>query len=201
MAPFYTILALWVGCLLLSALLTTEALPVLPNRENTVMEEYFGKMLTFLTLSIGQAMIVSLGDKFLLGVTVSSLKIFLGFSIITAIVFVLLVYSLVSVFGSIGKAMAVVLLVLQIAGSGGTYPVEVMPKFYQVIQPYLPFTYAIGAMREAISGPVPENLIYDFWHLILFGGFGLLVGIMLKQIVRPLLEKFNKKFRESGLGE
>lgn len=47
MAPFYTVLALWVGCLLLSALLTTEAAPIQPGRKNTMMEEYFGKMLTF----------------------------------------------------------------------------------------------------------------------------------------------------------
>ena len=108
---------------------------------------------------------------------------------------------MVSVLGNVGKAVCVILLVFQIAGAGGTFPVEVMPKFYQVLQPYLPFTYAIGAMREAISGPVAENLLFDFWHLLLFGLLGLAIGVLLKKPVRPLLEWFNAKFKESGLSE
>ena len=70
-----------------------------------------------------------------------------------------------------------------------------------LLQPYLPFTYAIGAMREAISGPVVENLLFDFWHLLLFGLLGLAIGVGLKKPVRPLLEWFNAKFKESGLSE
>lgn len=201
MTPFYTVLAIWVGCLLLSAVLTTEALPVIAGRKNTMMEEYFGKLLTFLTLGFGQSLIVSLGDKFILGVTVTDLSIFLGFSLFTSFIFILIVYSLVSILGNVGKAICVILLVFQISGAGGTFPVEVMPKFYQVLQPYLPFTYAIGAMREAISGPVVENLFFDFWHLLLFGLLGLFLGITLKKPLRPLLEWFNAKFKESGLSE
>ena len=119
----------------------------------------------------------------------------------TSFIFILIVYSLVSILGNVGKAVCVILLVFQIAGAGGTFPVEVMRKFYQVLQPYLPFTYAIGAMREAISGPVAENLFFDFWHLLLFGLLGLLLGIFLKKPLRPLLEWFNAKFKESGLSE
>lgn len=201
MTPFYTVLALWVGCLLLSALLTTEAHPLIAGRPNTVMEEYFGKLLTFLTLALGQSLIVSLGDKFILGVTVADLPIMLGFSLYISLIFILIVYTMVSVLGNVGKAVCVILLVFQIAGAGGTFPVEVMPKFYQVLQPYLPFTYAIGAMREAISGPVAENLLFDFWHLLLFSLLGLAIGVLLKKPVRPLLEWFNAKFKESGLSE
>lgn len=201
MAPFYTVLALWVGCLLLSALLTTEAAPIQPGRKNTMMEEYFGKMLTFLTLAFGQSLIVSLGDKFILGVTVADLGIFLGFSLFTSLVFILIVYTAVSILGAVGKAICVVFLVLQIAGAGGTFPVEVMPEFYQIIQPFLPFTYAIGAMREAISGPMVENLVFDFWHLLIFGIIGLAIGVLLKKPLHPLITWFNQKFKESGLGE
>ncbi len=201
MAPFYTVLAFWVGCLLLCALLTTETAPIQAGRPNTMMEEYFGKMLTFLTLAVGQSLIVALGDKFILGVTVADLSIFLLFSVFTAFIFILIVYTMVSILGAIGKAICVVFLVLQIAGAGGTFPVEVMPEFYQIIQPYLPFTYAIGAMREAISGPVAENLVYDFWHLLIFGSIALLLGVVLKKPLHPLLEWFNRKFKESGLGE
>ena len=201
MAPFYTILSLWVGCLLLSAVLTTEAKPVEAERANTMMEEYFGKMLTFLTIGIGQSLIVALGDKFILGVTVVDLPLFLGVSVFASIIFMLIVYSLVSILGVVGKAACVILLVFQIAGAGGTFPVEVMPEFYQIIQPYLPFTYAIGAMREAVAGPAAESLWYDFWHLLIFGAMGLAIGMLLKKPLHPLMEWFNRKFKESGISE
>ena len=201
MTPFYTVLALWVGCLLLSAILTTETVPIVEGRPNTMLEEYFGKMLTFLTMAFGQSLIVTLGDKFILGVTVADLGVFLIFSLFTAFIFILIVYSLVSILGNVGKAACVILLVFQIAGAGGTFPVEVMPEFYQILQPFLPFTYAIGAMREAISGTVAENLFYDFWHLAIFGAIGLTLGILLKKPLHPLLEWFNHKFKESGLSE
>lgn len=201
MAPFYTILSLWVGCLLLSAVLTTEAKPAEAERANTMMEEYFGKMLTFLTIGIGQSLIVALGDKFILGVTVVDLPLFLGVSVFASIIFMLIVYSLVSILGVVGKAACVILLVFQIAGAGGTFPVEVMPEFYQIIQPYLPFTYAIGAMREAVAGPVAESLWYDFWHLLIFGAMGLAIGMLLKKPLHPLMEWFNRKFKESGISE
>ena len=201
MAPFYTILSLWVGCLLLSAVLTTEAKPAEAERANTMMEEYFGKMLTFLTIGIGQSLIVALGDKFILGVTVVDLPLFLGVSVFASIIFMLIVYSLVSILGVVGKAVCVILLVFQIAGAGGTFPVEVMPEFYQIIQPYLPFTYAIGAMREAVAGPAAESLWYDFWHLLIFGAMGLAIGMLLKKPLHPLMEWFNRKFKESGISE
>lgn len=202
MSPFYTVLAFWVGCLLLSAILTTEARR---RREDdpefTAMEEYFGKMLTFTTLALGQALIVALGDKVLLGITVTNMGVFIGFSLLIALVFIIIVYTMVSVLGNVGKAICVIFLVLQIAGAGGTFPVEVMPQFYQIIQPYMPFTYAIGAMREAIFGPVAENLFFDFWHLIIFALISLGIGILLKKPLHPLIEWFNRKFKESGLGE
>ena len=202
MSPFYTVLAFWVGCLLLSALLTTEAKRrSKDDPEYTAMEEYFGKMMTFVTLAMGQALIVALGDKFLLGITVTNMAVFLGFSLLTALVFILIVYTMVSALGNVGKAICVIFLVLQIAGAGGTFPVEVMPEFYQIIQPYMPFTYAIGAMREAIFGPVAENLFFDFWHLAIFGLISLGIGILLKKPLHNTVEWFNKKFKESGLGE
>ncbi|CAM5264049.1 Phage infection protein OS=Lysinibacillus sphaericus OX=1421 GN=LS41612_08380 PE=4 SV=1 [Lysinibacillus sphaericus] len=77
---------------------------------------------------------------------------FILFGLIISFVFITVVYTLVSVFGNVGKALAIVMLVLQIAGSGGTYPVELLPTFFQVINPFLPFTYAIGMMREAVGG-------------------------------------------------
>ncbi|MFP3361376.1 ABC transporter permease, partial [Planococcus sp. SIMBA_143] len=76
---------------------------------------------------------------------------------------------LVSVFGDIGKALVIVLLVLQIAGSGGTYPVVLLPEFFQVIHPFLPFSYAIDLMREAVGGIVWDRVLHDILFLGIFG--------------------------------
>lgn len=201
MAPFYTILALWVGCLILCAVLTVEAKPLKAGEPLKIMEEYFGKMLIFLTLTILQALVVAVGDKYLLGITVTDFPLFLGFCFLSSIIFTLIVYTMVSVLGTVGKAVCVIFLVLQIAGAGGTFPVEVMPRFYQIIQPFLPFTYSIGALREAVAGPMADNLWYDFKMLLLFGIIALLIGLTLKKPLHPLIEWFNKKFAESGIGE
>lgn len=201
MAPFYTILAIWVGCLLLCAVLTTEAEPIEKDEPLLIMEEYFGKMLTFVTLALAQSLVVAVGDKFLLGITVTDLGLFIGFCLLSSIVFTLIVYTIVSMLGTVGKAVCVVFLVLQLAGAGGTFPVEVMPEFYQIIKPFLPFTYAIGALREAVAGPMVDNLWYDFKILLVFGVIALLLGLTLKKPLHPLLEWFNKKFKESGISE
>ena len=113
MTPFYTVLSLWVGVLLLTSLLTTEV-----HGEYKPYQVYFGRGLTFLTIALLQALIVSVGDIYFLGVTVTNPAVFISLSLLISLVFTFIVYSLVSVFGNIGKAMAVVLLVVQVAGSG-----------------------------------------------------------------------------------
>ena len=93
-------------------------------------------------------------------------------------VYVNLLYALAYSMRHIGKALAVVLLVLQIPGSSGMFPVEMMPEFYQVLNPLLPFTYSIDAMREAIGGMYGAHYLIDM--LILGGCFipvGLFVGL------------------------
>lgn len=105
-----------------------------------------------MTIAIFQALIVSLGDIYLLKVYVSNKSIFILFSIFISIIFSMIIYTLVSVFGNVGKALGVILLVLQISASGGTFPIEVTPGFFQRINPLLPFTYSVSGMREAVVG-------------------------------------------------
>jgi len=109
------------------------------------------------------------------------------------------VYSLVSVFGNVGKALAIIMLVLQIAGSGGTYPVVLLPKFFRVISPFLPFTYAVDLMREAVGGIVWERVMHDILFLSIFGLIALLFGTFLKEPLSKKTEALLKKSKESGL--
>src|SRR5699024_919522 len=130
MTPFYTILSLWVGALLLISLLSTDTSL---TDDYGLRHVYFGKLLLFALLGILQTLIVTTGDIFLLGVNIASPIWFVIFGLFCSLIFVTIVYTFVSIFGDIGKSMVIVMLVLQIAGSGGTYPVVLLPKFFQVI--------------------------------------------------------------------
>lgn len=108
-------------------------------------------------------------------------------------------YTLVSIFGNVGKAIAVILLVIQVAGAGGTFPVEVMPSFFKKVNPLLPFTYAISAMREAVAGIVKSNLTRDIIMLLSYGVIFVLIGLFLKGPINKASRRFVEKLNESGL--
>lgn len=196
MTPFYTVLSLWVGVLLLTSLLTTEV-----HGDYKPYQVYFGRGLTFLTMALLQSFIVSAGDIYVLGVTVKSPAIFILLSLLISVVFTFIVYSLVSVFGNIGKALAVVLLVIQVAGSGGTFPIQVTPKFFQVVNPLLPFTYGISALREAVAGIYRPNLMRDIIVLLIFLVLAVVLNVILKGPINRALSKFTDKMGESRLTE
>lgn len=226
MTPFYTTLALWAGCLFLVSLLSVNP----HNTENSsnrffninagerkkehkkirkealwyavgITEDYFGKLLLFITLAIIQAFVVSIGDLYILDIYCLNPGVFILVSIITGITFSLIIYTACSVFGNVGKVICIVLLVFQIGGSSGTFPIELTPKFFQSIHPFLPFTYTVSLMREMIGGMVKEVVIKDCTIILIFIGMSLLIGIFLKTPFNKFIKKFNEKFEESHLGE
>ncbi|MEK5324503.1 YhgE/Pip domain-containing protein [Aeribacillus sp. FSL M8-0254] len=196
MTPFYTVLAIWVGGLLLVSLLATDPHHIEPYTERQI---YFGRLLTFVTIGMIQTIIVTLGDMYLLGVNVQEPVWFILFGLLSSFVFITIVYTLVSVFGDIGKALAIVFLVLQIAGAGGTYPVVLLPEFFQSIHSFLPFTYAINLMREAVGGIVWTKVQHDAAILSTFGLVALLVGTLFKARLNKYKHQLMKKSRETGL--
>ncbi|WP_373600934.1 YhgE/Pip domain-containing protein [Paraclostridium bifermentans] len=196
MTPFYTVLSLWVGLLLLSSLLSAEV-----HGDYKPYQIYFGRGLTFTAIAIIQALIVSIGDIYILGVdAINPLLLVLG-SVFTSIVFTFIVYSLVSVFGNMGKAMGIILLVIQVAGSGGTFPIEVTPEFFQMVNPYLPFTYSISMLREAIGGVYNPVLYKDIMILSIYIIISLIFALPLKKPINKIYDIFNSKFSESDLSE
>ena len=199
MSPFYSTLALWVGGLILVSLLSTDVHKIKEIKNIKAHEIYFGKMLIFLTIGIFQALVLTLGDIYLLKCYVLNKPLFVLISVLSSIIFIIIIYTLVSLLGNVGKALAVILLVLQVAGSGGTFPVEVMPKFFRILNPLLPFTYSISAMREAVAGVVKANLISDLSKLFIFMFVFLLIGILLKGTINSYLKKFKEKLNEGGL--
>jgi len=201
MAPVYTVLAIWVGCLVLTALLKTDVSYFEGCARLSLREKYFGKMLTFITLSLIQSLIVSVGDKLLLGIYTVNTPIMIAFALMSGFTFSIIVYTLVSVLGNIGKAFNIIFLIIQIAGSGSTYPIQVDPLFFRILQPLFPFTYSVGGFREAIAGPLISRVILDFTALILISIVFILFGFFFKAPLHDIISKFETGFKESGIGE
>ncbi|MCC3375081.1 YhgE/Pip domain-containing protein [Cohnella sp. REN36] len=197
MSPFFTTLSLWVGALLLVSVLTVEVHE--PGADYRSWQIYFGRYLTFGTLAVLQSVCVTLGDMYLLGTYVLEKGWFALFGMLLSAVFMLMVYTLVSVFGNVGKAMAIVLLVLQLAGAGGTFPVQVTPPFFQAIHPYLPFTYAISMMREAVGGILWDIVRRDLLYMAVYVAIALVVGLALKRPINRAAAGMVRKAQESGL--
>ena len=196
MTPFYTVLSLWVGLLLLASMLTVEA-----EGEYSATSQYFGKLLLFLTIAIIQALIVSIGDLYVLKIYCVNPALFVLGSVFTSIIFTFILYSMCSVLGNVGKVLGIVLLVLQIGGSGGTFPIQLTPKFFQIINPFLPFTYAISFAREAIGGVVQSVLIKDIVVLSIYGIIFIIISIFLKKPINKLKHGFAESIKKSGISE
>ncbi|WP_455099346.1 YhgE/Pip family protein [Peptostreptococcus stomatis] len=194
MAPFYSVLAAWVGVIILSTILSTE-----PSKQYRSIDRYLGRLSFFLILSLIQSIIISTGDLLLLGVTAKEPVLFILILMLCSIAFCILIFTLVSCFKTLGKGIAMFLLVIQIGGSGGTFPVQMTPTFFRTINSVIPFTYGINACREAIGGVYMQNLLEDIGALLLFAIIPLIFGIMFKEDINDLLEPLSEKFEKSFL--
>ena len=196
-SPFYTTLSLWVGGLLLISLLRVDVRD--PEGIYTSNQIYFGRGLTFLTIGFFQSLIVTLGDIFILKAYVANPVAFVLFSMLISMIFMTIVYTLVSVFGNIGKGVAIIFLVLQLSGAGGTFPIQVAPPFFQAINPFLPFTYAINLLRETVGGMVNEAVYHAVSMLLLFGVIAIIVAVFLKKPLANATKKTAEKARSSEI--
>ena len=152
MTPFYTILAIWVGAFILVSILSVHIKDFKDGTLLTTKEKFLGRYFTFVSIGILQALITIAGNLFILKTYVVSPIILTLFGVYVSIVFTTIIYTFVSVLGNGGKALTMIALVLQVSGSGGTFPIELLGDFFQYINPMMPFTYAIGGMREATAG-------------------------------------------------
>lgn len=178
-APFYSTLAIWVGMTLLVSLVKVHA-----DKEGLVQvkphELFFGRYLLFFLLSQVQTLIIVLGDLYLLKIQCLHPLEFWIASAVASFTFSMLIYALTIAFGDIGKALAVVVMVIQIAGSGGTYPIEALPTFFKAVYIFFPFPYAINAMRECIGGMYQNTYSLCLVELLVFAVAGLLIGLVIR---------------------
>ena len=198
MAPFYTTLAIWVGGVILSSLVKIHA-----RTEGLIdprpAELYFGRYLFFFLLSQIQAAVIVTGDLYLLKIQCLHPGLLYLTASLTAFTFSLLIYSLAIAFGDVGKAVVVVIMVMQIAGSSGTFPIELLPEIYQKIYRFFPFPYAIDAMRECICGLYGDYYMTQLAFLLLFAAPALLIGLLVRRPFMGLNHFMEEKLEETEL--
>ena len=186
MSPFYTSLALWIGAIFMVALMSVSVSPARQaaltrkfGRAPRAAELYLGRYGVFCLLGLAQALIVGLGNVFFLGVECEHFWLYLAACCLASVVFTNLVYTLTVSFGNIGKALAIIGLVLQLAGAGGLMPVQMLSApLFQEIYPWLPFAHSMPALEGAMAG------IYGDQYLV---QMGLLAAILVPSLILGLV--------------
>ncbi len=188
MAPFYTVLAQWVGALLTAVLIKVKVKKRDDLQDLKLHEWYFGRFGLYMLIGIAQALVVSAGDLLYVRIQCVAPLRFVLLTCINSIIFMMINYALVFALDNIGLGAGVIVLVLQVAGSGGTYPVEVLPGIFRTLYPLMPFRYAMDAMRECIGGMYGDTYWRCIGVLMLFALFSIAFGIALYGPARKLNE-------------
>lgn len=199
MAPFYTILGIWVGALILVALVHVKVEEEPETKNASFAAKFFGRYLFFLCVGQAQTLITVLGDLFFVEIDCKHPFLFWLGAAISSLMFTSLMYSLTVAFGNVGEAIAVVLMVIQVAGAGCTFPVEVLPKVFQVIAPVLPFTFSMNALRECVGGLYRFNFFIDILVLLLMTAICFGIGLGLTKPFEKLNELIEKSKEKSGI--
>lgn len=197
-APFYTNLALWIGCFMLIAVLRAET-----DKEGfpdmTAKQAFLGRYLLMVLLAVLQSVLM-LSGELVMGVQCEQPALFLLAGAVISFAYISIVYSLAITFKHIGKALAVIILIFQIPGSSGMYPIEMMPHFFQVLNPLLPFTYGISALRECIGGMYGTHFADDLaFLLVLVVPVALFTGLVLRKYLLNINLLFDNRLRETDV--
>ena len=194
-APFYIVLSMWVGAILTCVMLRTGQST---GTKYTPPEMYFGKLVIFLAMALLETTVTLIG-AFILGIKMANPLMFTLSAYFIALIFMLIVYSLISALGHIGKGLAVIWLVFQISGTGGIYPIQLMGPILQAVYPYMPMTHGINLLRESALGLIWSNYIPSFVALVVMGIITLLLAINIKMFADKRAHWFEEKLNETDL--
>lgn len=198
MSPFYSVLSIWVGALILVAIIHVKVHPFDDIKVNSV-EAFFGRYITFFLIGQAQALLITLGDLFFIGIQCIHPFKFWFAAAFTSFVFTMITYSLTVAFENVGEAAAVVIMVIQVAGAGGTFPIQCLPAIYQAIYKYLPFTYAMDALRECVGGTYSWYYWKCILALLVYVGICLFIGLVIAKPCRKLNAIVDKSKEKSEI--
>ena len=190
MAPLMTNLALWVGAFAFVVIFKVEVDDDdLEDLEPTATEKYLSRYLLLASMGAIQGALCTIGDL-LLGVQTENAPMFVLTGVITSLVYLSITYALSTTFMHVGKGLCVALVIVQIPGASGLYPIEMMPNFFRAVYPFVPFSYSIDAFRETIAGFYDGHWFKSVGTLLLFAAAAFFIGL----VIRPLLTNLNRLF-------
>ena len=199
MAPFYTVLALWVGALILVAIIHVNVHPIPGVSGICPRHAYFGRYMLFFLVGQLQTLITVLGDLHFIGIQCEHPVMFWFAGAMCSFVFTLFIYSLTVALGNIGEALAVVVMVVQVAGAGCTFPIETLPKVFHSLYNYLPFQFGMNAMKETIGGLYEDNYWTYIAKLSVYLLVSLFIGLVGAIPFRKLNRIIDKNKEKSGI--
>ena len=199
MTPFYTVIAQWIGALFAAVMIHVQVRRRKGLEGAKLHELFFGRYRLFMMIGLAQALLVSLGELLYLGIQCVHPILFVLAACVTSIVFTMIVFSLVFAFENIGLAASVIIMILQVAGAGGTFPVEVLPPVFKALFPFMPFRYAMDAMRECIGGMYDHTYVKCLAILVIFGLVAIGLGLLLHKPMKGIIEKVEESKRESDV--
>jgi putative membrane protein len=187
MAPFYTCIGLWIAGIVLIVLVKTDVSDEQRARVPgcKTWQAVMGRWLTFAFFGSLQGLLIAVGDIVFLQIQCLHPGLFILSCMLSAVVYVSIMYVLTSAFGDVGKALAIFLLVIQVAGSGGTFPPAMLPETFQAINPWLPYTVSMTAMRGCIAGIYGADYAVAMGKLALY----LVPCLAVALLVRPVVIK------------
>ena len=197
MAPLFTTLSLWVGAFVL------VVIPKLETDDEdidnlTPSQGYLGRFLLLATLAATQGLVTGIGDL-IIGIQCASAPVFLLTCVITSLVYMSVIFALSTTFMHVGKGVCVALVILQVPGASGLYPIEMMPGFFRTLYPLLPFTYSIDALRETIGGFYDGHWFGYIGKMLIFATLAFLLGLGARPKLANLNRLFAREIKESDM--
>ena len=167
-APYFISIALWVGALMATFVLRVMDRRAILNGMNPLKSALIS-LTPFVLMGVVQAVILMGVVHLVLKLQIDNVLAFYGLGIIASIMFMAIMQMIMVVFRIPGRIVAIVLLMLQITSSAGTFPVQMTPAFFRAVHPYLPMTYSIMGLRQAMSGKNSGEIVSGIGMLVLFG--------------------------------
>lgn len=199
MAPFYTVLAIWFGSLILVAIIHIDVKPFGDIEKLNIAQKFFGRYMIFFVIGQVQTVICVLGDLFFCEIQCEYAFLFWAISAMSSFAFTMLIYSLTFAFGNVGEALAVIVMVIQVAGAGGTFPKEVLPEAYRVVYSFMPFTYAMDGMKEAVAGLYGNVFVMCILKLLAVIVVSIIIGFVGRIIFSPMNHLMEEAKEKTGI--
>ena len=161
--------------------------------------KYFGRYGTFALVGLAQSTLLTLGLIFFVKLEPAHPFLLVLAGWVSSCIFMLLVYALTVALSNAGKALAVFLLVIQISSAGGSYPLQLLPHWFQSVSPWLPATYSIRAFRSALAGSYGADYWIALATLLLFIIPALILGVVLRKPLANYTSGLNKALAKTKM--